>query len=73
MEDDSGLAIFEPWVILPDQVAGGGAPWASNSSGQVALMLAVLEDAVRCIEQGRRYRNLRIREAARRSRGMSTL
>lgn len=31
MEDDSELAIFEPWVILPAQVVAGGAPWASNT------------------------------------------
>ena len=68
MADDSEFAFFEPWVILPSQVAAGGAPWASDASGQVALMLAVLEDAVRCIERGRRATRSILREGRNRSR-----
>ena len=63
MDDDSRSALFEPWVLLPAQL-GGGAPWANATSGSVGLMLAVLEDAVRCIERGRRRRHPHTRKLA---------
>jgi len=56
-------ALFEPVVILPSQLSGG-APWASDTCGPIALMLAVLEDAARCIERGRRRRHPQPRKLA---------
>src|SRR5262245_44844260 len=49
--------------ILPAQMAVG-ARWNSDTSGPRALMLAVLEDAVRCIGDGRRRRSFRARRLA---------
>ena len=49
-------ALFEPTVILPSQI-GGDAPWVSDTSGPIALMLAVLEEAARCIARGRGRRH----------------
>ena len=49
--------------ILPAQMAVG-ARWTSDTSGPRALMLAVLEDAVRCIEEGRRRRSFHARRLA---------
>ena len=46
--------------ILPTQTSVG-ARWNGDTSGPRALMLAVLEDAVCCIEQGRRRRGFRAR------------
>ncbi len=46
--------------ILPAQMSVG-VRWNGDTSGPRALMLAVLEDAVRCIEQGRRRRGFRAR------------
>ena len=42
----------------------GGARWGCDTSGPRALMLAVLEDAVRCIEEGRWRRHFRARRLA---------
>jgi len=53
----------DPSGILPAQMTGG-VRWNSDTSGPRALMLAVLEDAVRCIEQGRRRRSFRARRPA---------
>src|SRR5262245_55656670 len=49
-------ALFVPVVILPSQICVD-AQWSSDTSGPVALMLAVLEEAARCIERGRRRRH----------------
>jgi hypothetical protein len=46
--------------ILPAQMSVG-VRWNGETSGPRALMLAVLEDAVQCIEQGRRRRGFRAR------------
>jgi hypothetical protein len=63
MKDDFESALFEPWVVLPTQVAVD-APWGGATSGSIALMQAVLEDAVRCIDRGRRSRHMGIRQVA---------
>jgi hypothetical protein len=59
MNDAFDSALFEPVVILPSQISVD-AQWVSDTSGPIALMLAVLEEAARCIERGRqrRHRNL---------------
>ena len=49
--------------ILPAQMSVG-ARWNGDTSGPRALMLAVLEDAVQCIEQGRRSRRFHARRLA---------
>jgi hypothetical protein len=49
--------------ILPAQLSVG-VRWNSDTSGPRALMLAVLEDAVQCIEKGRRRRTFRVRRLA---------
>ena len=49
--------------ILPAQTAAG-ARWDCDTSGPRALMLAVLVDAVRCIEWGRRRRSFSARRLA---------
>src|SRR5262245_56231062 len=54
-EDSSG--------ILPIQTPLG-ARWDGDTSGPRALMLAVLEDALRCIERGRRRRTFYARRLA---------
>src|SRR5262249_21335135 len=41
-----------------------GFRWNGETSGPRALMLAVLEDAVQCIEQGRRCRRFHARRLA---------
>jgi hypothetical protein len=46
--------------ILPAQMSVG-VRWNGDTSGPRALMLAVLEDAVQCIEKGRRRRGFRAR------------
>lgn len=63
MNDDDESALFEPVVILPSQISGD-AQRASDTSGPIALMLAVLDEAVRCIERGRRRRRPGIRKLA---------
>src|SRR5215831_11677543 len=49
--------------MLPAQMAVG-TRWNADTSGPRALMLAVLEDAVRCIEAGRRRRSFDARRLA---------
>jgi hypothetical protein len=49
--------------ILPAQMSVG-ARWNGDTSGPRALMLAVLEDAVWCIEKGRRRRRFHARRLA---------
>jgi hypothetical protein len=63
MDDECESALFEPVVILPSQISVD-AQWVSATSGPIALMLAVLEDAARCIERGRRRRHPGIRKLA---------
>src|SRR5215468_259537 len=53
----------DPSGILPAQMAVG-ARCNGDTSGPRALMLAVLEDAVRCIEEGRRRRTFQARRLA---------
>jgi hypothetical protein len=50
------MTLFEPEVVLPAQLSWG-ARCDGNTSGARALMLAVLEDAMLCIERGRRRRH----------------
>jgi len=52
MYDEFESALFEPIVILPSQISVD-AQWVGDISGPIALMLAVLEEAARCIERGR--------------------
>ena len=63
MNDEFESALFEPIVILPSQISVE-AQWASATSGPIALMLAVLEEATRCIERGRQRRHPAIRALA---------
>jgi len=49
--------------VLPVQISVG-ARWDADTSGPRALMLAVLEDAVQCIAQGRRCRRFNVRRLA---------
>jgi len=49
--------------ILPAQ-ASVGARWDGDTSGPRALMLAVLEDAVQCMEHGHRRRTFSARRLA---------
>jgi hypothetical protein len=50
-------------AVLPAQVSGG-VRWDADTSGPRALMLAVLEDAIRCIENGRWQRRFGARRLA---------
>src|SRR5262245_62842120 len=63
MNDEFDSALFEPVVILPSQISVDGR-WVSETSGPVALVLAVLEEAARCIERGRRRRHSGARKLA---------
>jgi len=63
VRDESQSALFEPVVILPSQLAVD-AHWGSATAGPIALMIAVLEDAARCIERGRQRRHARTRKLA---------
>jgi hypothetical protein len=49
--------------LLPAQTSVG-VRWDADTSGPLALMLAILADAVQCIEQGRRRRGFRARRLA---------
>src|SRR5580765_5484574 len=49
--------------LLPAQISAG-VRWNGDTSGPRALMLAVLHDAVQCIEQGRRSRRFSARRLA---------
>ncbi len=63
MNDQFESALFEPLVILPSQISVN-AHWASDTSGPIALMRAVLDEAARCIARGRRRRHPGIRKLA---------
>ncbi len=63
MSDEFESMLFEAEVILPAQ-RSWGARCAGDTSGACALMLAILEDAMRCIERGRQRRHARTRERA---------
>jgi hypothetical protein len=63
MSNEVERTLFEPEVILPAQLSWG-ARCDGNTSGARALMLAVLEDAVLCIERGRRRRHPQTRRLA---------
>jgi hypothetical protein len=52
MTSELDMMPCEPSAVLPAQMPGG-ARWDADTSGPRALMLAVLEDAIRCIEEGR--------------------
>jgi hypothetical protein len=62
MNDDLPT-LFEPEAILSMQMSWGARSDGDTSSAR-ALMLAILEDAVRCIERGRRRRHARTRAEA---------
>jgi len=53
--DPSGLLPAQTWV---------GVRWDADTSGPLALMVAMLADAVQCIEQGRRRRGFRAQRLA---------
>jgi hypothetical protein len=63
MTPELELEPYEAAVVLPAQMPGG-VRWDADTSGPRALVLAVLEDAVRCIEQGRWRRHFRARRLA---------
>lgn len=63
MNNDFDRALFEPELILSAQMTEG-ARGDGDTSGARALMLAILEDAARCIERGRRRRHPRTRQLA---------
>ena len=63
MTSEVEMAVCEPPAVLPAQISEG-ARRDADTSGPRALMLAVLEDAVRCIEQGRRRRHFHARRLA---------
>ncbi len=62
MNDDFNTALFEPEVILPTQLSR--ADTDNDPSGARALMMAILEDAILCIERGRRRRHATTRRLA---------
>ena len=53
MRSEIEMALFEPSAVLPPPMSVG-ARLVSDISGPSALMLAVLKDAVRYLERGRR-------------------
>jgi hypothetical protein len=55
MHSEFEMNLLTPEVILPGQMSSG-ARCNADTSGARALILAILEDAVRCIERGRRRR-----------------
>jgi hypothetical protein len=61
MSSEFEMEFFEPEVVLPVQMSWG-ARCDGSTSGPRALMLAILEDAVRCIERGRRRRHRHTRQ-----------
>jgi hypothetical protein len=56
------MALFEPEVVLPAQISWGARRWRHLPTR--ALMLAILEDAILCIERGRRRRHHHTRQLA---------
>ena len=63
MTTDFELMPCAPDAVLPAQISAG-VRWDADTSGPRALMLAVLEDAVRCIENGRWRRRFGARRLA---------
>ena len=63
MIGDSETTSGDSSGILPAQTSVG-ARWNGDTWGPRALMLAVLEDAVQCIERGRRRRTFQARRLA---------
>ena len=63
MTGDSVTTTDDSSGILPAQTSVG-ARWNGDTSGPRALMLAVLEDALQCIERGRRRRTFHARRLA---------
>jgi len=63
MTSDFEMAPCEPSAVLQTQMSEG-ARWNADTSGPRALMLAVLEDAVRCIEEGHWRSHSRARRLA---------
>jgi hypothetical protein len=63
MTGDFELMPCGPGAVLPAQVSEG-MRWDADTPGPRALMLAVLEDAVRCIENGRWQRRFGARRSA---------
>jgi hypothetical protein len=63
MTRDFELMPCGPGAVLPAQVSEG-VRWDADTSGPRALMLAVLEDAVLCIENGRWQRRFGARRLA---------
>ena len=63
MNNDLDVTLFEPEVVLPAQISWG-ARCDGTISGARALMIAVLEDAILCIERGRRRRHPTTRQLA---------
>jgi len=63
MTSDFEMAPCEPSAVLQAQMFGD-ARRDGDASGPRALMLAVLEDAVRCIEEGRWRSHFRARRLA---------
>jgi hypothetical protein len=53
----------EPVAVMPAQMSLG-VRWDADTSGPRALMLAILEDAIHCIEQGRLRAHFRARRLA---------
>lgn len=64
MKNEFELALFVPEAILPAQMTWGARDDA-GTSGARALMLAILEDAMLCIERGHRRRHPATRRLAR--------
>lgn len=63
MSNDFETISSESDVVLPAQMSWG-ARCDADTSGARALMLAILEDATRCIERGRRRRHAPTRRKA---------
>ena len=63
MRNDFERISSESEVVLPAQMSWGSRCNADTSGAQ-ALMLAILEDATRCIERGRRRRHAPTRRQA---------
>lgn len=63
MTSEFEMTLCEAPAVLPAQMSGG-MRWDADTSGSRALMLAVLKDALRCIEEGRRRRRFRTRRLA---------
>ena len=63
MSNGLEMTLFEPEVVLPAQVFSG-AGCSGSTSGTRALRLAILEDAMLCIERGHQQRHRRTRRLA---------